>query len=58
VANEIDQDVVQYCRQCTDAQLEEVLRKEWHAALHRDYASARVVAAERGWVVKNGTRIS
>lgn len=55
--NDIDEDFVQYCRQCTDAQLKEVLRKEWDAHQHRDYASARVAAAERGWQVENGERV-
>jgi hypothetical protein len=52
----VDNDVVQYCRQCTDRQLEEVLRKEWAAHKHRDYPSAVKVSEERGWTVKNGER--
>jgi hypothetical protein len=56
MANDIDEDVIQYCRQCTDAQLEEVLSKEYDAYEHRDYYSARIAAAERGWVVVNGER--
>lgn len=54
--NPIDEDFVQYCRTLTDAQLEEVLRKEWAAFEHRDYPSAVVAAGERGWYVKDGER--
>lgn len=54
--NEIDEDVVQFCRQASDAQLESILEKEWKAHKHRDYASARLAAAERGWTVRNGKR--
>ena len=53
-----DEDFIQYCRQCTDSQLEAVLEKEYNAYKHRDYDSARIAAAERGWQVKNGKRIS
>ena len=56
MANDIDEDFVQYCRQCTDQQLENVLRKEYDAYQHRDYPSARVAAAERGWHVNQGDR--
>jgi len=55
--NAIDEDFVSYCRQCTDEQLKNVLLKEWEAHQHRDYASARVAAAERGWQVKDGKRV-
>lgn len=54
MANELDEDVVDFCRGASDAQLREILRKEWTAHNHRDYPSARVVAAERGWTVKDG----
>lgn len=53
-----DEDFTLYCRTLTDAQLEEVLRKEWAAFEHRDYPSAVVAAAERGWTVKAGERQS
>lgn len=58
MANAIDNDFVNYCRQCTDAQLEEVLRKEYEAFEHRDYPSAQLAAAERGWTVVKGKRIT
>jgi hypothetical protein len=54
----IDEDFCDYCRQCTDSQLEEVLRFEWQRFDHGDYDSARIVAAERGWTVHNGKRLS
>lgn len=57
MANPIDEDFVQYCRQCTDSQLKEVLKKEFEAYQQRDYPSARIAAAERGWRVKDGERI-
>lgn len=56
--NKIDNDFVEYCRQCTDAQLVNVLLKEWNAYDHRDYGSACVAAAERGWRVKDGVRVN
>jgi hypothetical protein len=52
----IDQDFANYCRQCTDAQLAEVLRREYGRFRHGDYDSAMVVAGERGWSVVNGER--
>jgi hypothetical protein len=58
MANEIDEDFVQYCRQCTDSQLEHVIQKEYDAFQHRDYPSARIAAAERGWRVEDGKRVS
>lgn len=58
MANAIDDDFVQYCRQCTDSQLEAVLEDEYKAFRHRDYPSARLAAAERGWRVERGVRIS
>lgn len=56
--NPTDEDFVQYCRTLTDAQLENVLLKEWQAHDHRDYSSAVVAAGERGWFVKDGERQS
>ena len=53
----IDEDFCDYCRKCTDSQLEEVLRFEWSRFGHGDYDSACVVAAERGWRVRNGERV-
>ena len=55
--NDIAEDMVLYAKQCTDKQLENVLKKEWDAYQHRDYASARVAAEARGWTVKNGERV-
>lgn len=57
MANAIDNDVVEYCRKCTDSQLEEVLRREYAAFEHRDYPSAQLAAAERGWTVVKGERL-
>ena len=57
MANDIDDDFVQYCRQATDAQLANILRDEYNAYQHRDYPSARIAAAERGWTVHKGERI-
>lgn len=54
----VDEDFVQYCRQCTDQQLEEVLRFEYGRYRHGDYTNARIAAAERGWRVHKGERIS
>jgi hypothetical protein len=54
----IDEDFVQYCRQATDTQLENILAKEYARYQHGDYDSARIAAAERGWHVHNGSRIS
>jgi hypothetical protein len=54
----IDEDFCNYCRQATDAQLEHILLFEWKRFAHGDYDSARFVAAERGWRVKNGERTS
>ena len=50
----IDEDFVQFCRQATDNQLENILRDEYKRYNHGDYDSARIAAAERGWTVKNG----
>jgi hypothetical protein len=55
--NAVDEDFVEYCRQCTDEQLKHVLKKEWDAFGHRDYTSARIAAAERGWRVDKGERV-
>ena len=57
MANLVDVDFVQYCRQCTDAQLEEVLKREYEAFQQRDYASACIAAAERGWITSYGKRL-
>jgi hypothetical protein len=54
----IDEDFVGFCRQATDSQLEAILIDEWKRFEHGDYASARLAAAERGWTVRNGERIS
>lgn len=54
MANELDEDFVGFCRGASDAQLREILRREWSAHEHRDYPSALVVAVERGWTVKDG----
>ena len=51
-----DEDVIEYCRGLTDAQLEFVLDKEWNRYQHGDYDAARIAAAERGWRVQNGKR--
>lgn len=53
-----DEDFIQFCRQATDRQLESILEKEFNAYKHRDYDSARIAAAERGWQVKDGKRIA
>lgn len=54
--NDIDEDFCDYCRTASDKQLEAILAKEFDA--RRDYNSARLVAAERGWTVTNGKRIN
>jgi hypothetical protein len=54
----IDNDVVQYCRQASDTQLENILAKEYARHQHGDYDSARLAAAERGWTVRAGKRVS
>lgn len=51
------EDRIQFFRQCTDAQLEHNLKREWDAYKHRDYDAARIAAAERGWTVHNGERV-
>ena len=56
--NQVNKDFVQFCRQATDAQLESILMKEWQAHEHRDYASAKEAAEERGWQVVKGERIN
>lgn len=55
--NGIDEDVVSYSKRLSDKQLAYVLKKEWDAFRHRDYASVRTAAEARGWTVKNGERI-
>lgn len=57
VGNPIDKDFVQFCRQATDTQLENILKKEWYAYQHRDYDSAVRASMERGWVVEAGKRL-
>jgi hypothetical protein len=58
MANDIDNDFVACCRKCTDSQLKNVLIDEYSAFNHRDYASACIAAAERGWRMHRGERIS
>ena len=53
-----DENFIQFCRQATDSQLENILRDEYKRYQHGDYDSARIAAAERQWRVKNGERIS
>lgn len=53
----MDESFIQYCRQMTDTQLENILMKEWKRYKHGDYDSARIAAAERGWTVEDGERI-
>lgn len=47
-----------FCEQATDAQLENILKKEWarNATGKRDYLTAKKVAEGRGWVVRRGVR--
>lgn len=52
-----DEDFVEFCRQCTDKQLENVLRDEYARYQHGDYISAKLAAAERGWRVFSGQRL-
>jgi len=52
-----NEDFTQYCRQCTDPQLEAVLAKEYQAQRADDYTAAKVAAAERGWTVLSGERV-
>ena len=47
-----------YCRSLTDAQLEDVLQKEWDAQRDPDYMGAVIEAASRGWEVQDGKRIA
>lgn len=54
MANPIDEDFVQFCRQATDSQLAEILSKEYAAHHHRDYSSALIAAGERSWLVVGG----
>lgn len=52
-----------FCRNATDAQLEEILAREWEASRFAlgdrmwDYMAALFVANERGWAVEDGRRI-
>jgi hypothetical protein len=57
MANLVDEDFVEYCRQCTNEQLENVLKHEYDAFQQRDYASACIAAAERGWITSYGKRL-
>lgn len=52
--NAIDNDFVSFCRQATDEQLRNILRDEYKAYGHRDYASVAKAASERGWTVLKG----
>lgn len=52
----IDQDFIAFCQLATDAQLENILRKEFQATRTEDYAGACLVASQRGWVVNKGER--
>ena len=54
----MDENFIQFCRQATDTQLENILRKEYTRHKHGDYDNVRIAAAERGWWVKDGERIS
>jgi len=61
--NEDDnENFVLFCRNATNSQLEEILRKEWLASQTdesraADYYAARYVAGQRGWDVRRGERI-
>lgn len=52
--NAFDEDFYKFCRQATDSQLRNILRNEWDAYQHRDYASAQAAAVARGWTVHDG----
>lgn len=58
MANQIDNDMTAFGRQCSDAQLEHNLKREWDAHRHRDYPSLLIAASERGWTVRKGERIA
>jgi hypothetical protein len=53
----------QFCRQATDQQLEDILKKEFEAAKtgdesrYDDYCDAVKEASHRGWTVINGERL-
>ena len=55
--NPVDEDFVQFSRQATEHQLENILADEYKRYRHGDYVSARIAAAERGWQVEDGKRI-
>lgn len=57
MGNPIDKDFVNFCRQATDSQLENILADEYASFGHRDYDSAVRASMERGWVVEAGKRI-
>lgn len=54
-----DDDFAQFCRNASDDQLQNILRKEWEGQ-QRDadregcYLAALVIATERGWTVNRG----
>ena len=58
MSNPVDRDFVAYCEGLSDRQLENVLQAEWQAHGHRDYPSAELAAAKRGWTCKKGERVS
>lgn len=53
----IDHDFVQFCRQATDKQLENILAFEYPRDSRGDYESAVKAATERGWAVDRGKRV-
>ena len=57
MANQVNDDFVNYCKTLSDRQLENVLKKEYDAFEHRDYPSALSAAHQRGWTVINGVRV-
>ena len=55
-------DFLLFCRQATDAQLENILAKEWEASQYdfdrrSDYSDAAREAERRGWTVVKGVRV-
>ena len=55
--NPVDEDFIQFSRQATDRQLENILEDEYKRYRHGDYVSARIAAAERDWHVADGRRV-
>lgn len=47
-----------FCRNATDRQLENIIKKEWDAGRLDDYRAAKREAKRRGWEVNRGERIS